>query len=367
MLTLRDVEKIRDLVERYQLSGNPFHKAVIYFEYGIEGALYLKEYSVAATLIKKNPSLINKDAVRKLKSREEIYKMLVNDFKASKEKITKSTSDTEGLEMIMNICREIEPTNGTKRMDMGFVFDIYRLYAECPFFEDYDFLTDVAFKGFMDTTEFVDNLFYKSTLHTAVFELSQTMINMAPYMGVYLDLLVALMHIFVRLYYGDDIIDRGERKVLMSEIKDSICECTTTVDTDTILKTIVYIKSMERTSKFYIDKYEYEVPSDRDEESAQMEVLDNLYSYLKEKIDDEYEDIKYDAIEIIDVVQELTHENGIRRVAVYNYIKDNILDFNVEGFYDVQREVYLLDLIEDDTNSNVSEDMDIDGNNEDLK
>ncbi|MFW6015193.1 MAG: hypothetical protein ACOCRK_02000 [bacterium] len=357
MLSLRDVEKIRDLVENYQLSGNPFHKAAIYFEYGIEGAIFLKDFSVAATMIKKNPELINSEIVRKEITRQEIFKMLVNDFNSSKEKIDKSSSDTTALEMIIDICKEIKPTKNTRELDISFVFDIYRLYAKCPFYDDYDFLTEIAFNGFMSTVEFVDNLFYKETLHTAVFELCQTMINMAPYTDVYLDVLLSVIHIYVRLYYGDDIVDKGERKLLKDEIIDSICECTTTVDSHTILKTIMQLKTMERTAKYYIEKFDYMLPENVYYESAQIDALNKLYGFIKEKVKEEYEDIKYDDIEILDVVQELSHEDGIRRIAVYSYINDNIIDFNVEGFYDLKEEIYLIDLIRNDINDDTTEDI----------
>lgn len=350
MLTLENVSKIIKLNKRYIKSGDPIHKAMIYFEFGLDGVIYLGEYSVAVTMIKKSPELINSNVLDDTDIKEKIYSMLINDFKNACDNMEKEDNEIayNTIEMIIDICTEIEYKPYVAKLDETFIFDIYRLYAQCPYYDDLDFILHLAFKRNLNHLDFVENIFAKDSISICVYELTQSLINMAEVTTTYNNLLLILIHIYIRLYYNDGtVIDTKKSQVLIESIKDSVFEANTNVGSKTILSTIKHLSTINTYTKTYLkNNTEYNLKDDCDEDEAQEEFLFDFYEYLSEQIENIISEYNETTHEILpELFLKLQHIDGIERTAILKYVEDNVLDYNVTGFYDFREEVYLLNLL----------------------
>lgn len=360
-LSLECERRIKELYEIYQISGDPLYVSLIYHKFGIDGALYMKKYDVASNMIKKDPSLIN-EVKMKDEEKYKIYELILNDFRYSVDILNKfdnpspliSKKDRSKYEkangafhMILDLAKEININPRDAINDKDFLLEIYSMYLETEY-EDLELLKTIICSPYVTLNEIVNLAFEKNVETDMVYEVGGLVLNAVAVEDLYIDFIKVLVYFYIKLH---QVIETNENEEIgkhnlsskiknayegsILDIKKYVCSSLKTLDTDVILSVLRKIDRIER----YMD---IDTHHDMfDELSIKEELLQYTEDYLREEISMVIEELKERGLR--EILYELTHETGMRRVGIMVYMKEYMSEYNTTGFYDLDDEIKLFE------------------------
>lgn len=373
MLTLKEVNDIREIYRKYELSGDPIHLRLIYVTYGLAGALFLKRYDIAVTMIKKTPKYINSDILDE-KENEMILNMLVRDFKHHVDivnsigsSITLDESDEERkdqsfkqIQMIIDICEEIKIKNYSSNSRKNFLLDIYAIYTEIKDFSDVTLINTIIQSNYLDINDVINTVFDKGIAKRFIFELGDILNDVSAYPDLYTDILNILILFYIRSHFKMIELKNAKRsnneeeriqarqnmedwRETIEDIKMDITESVVNLSTDLVIKVLNMVDNMGKyTVTFEIEEWNLNRKGYVD---IFHDIKFELYKTIKEYIIEEINEIVGDSRERVlqDTYDEMTYEDGIRRAAILKFMREEVPDYNTRGFFDMEDEVKLLE------------------------
>ena len=370
MLKRKELKGLKELYEKYQISGNPLHLTMIWMNYGLPGALYLKKFDVAATMIKKSPEKINEIDINE-NDKNMLYQMLLNDFKNQVGKlenleyhhsfledyeIEEKEKALKTIAMIIDIVKKLEIKPYTKEIDKMFIFNIYEEYCKNLKKGDYvnlEILEKIIYDKDIKVNEIIKISFNKRIHHSIIDELCDMTLNVTHYGETFIEFTKILIKFYLKIKFVKNYnIKRKEdedvKNFESSELKliETINESVDVPGTKTLIKLVTLLNRME----IRFPSYDLINDDDGNPDEEKKEFLEEVIMELREKIKDHIVDrINYTLDEIYerrlqDSLDELKFEDGLKRVSLYLFLRQQMPGY--ERFYDVSDEKIFVDKLD---------------------